>query len=83
MKKLDVKAFGLSCGIVWGLAMLILGIMDMFSNWGIGITNVMSSLYLGYKPTILGSLIGCLWGFFDAGVGGAVIALIYNKLAKE
>ncbi|MDP8264527.1 MAG: bacteriophage holin [Candidatus Aceula lacicola] len=82
MNKLDAKALGLSCGILWGGAMLFLGIFDIFSTWGIGITNLMSTLYIGYQPTILGSIIGAVWGFFDAGVGGFIIALLYNKLAK-
>ena len=27
-------------------------------HWGAGIEGIMSSLYIGYKPTILGSFIG-------------------------
>ena len=82
MNKLDAKALGLSCGILWGGAMLFLGIFDIFSTWGCGITKVMSTLYIGYQPTVLGSFIGAAWGFVDAGVGGFVFALLYNKLAK-
>ena len=80
--KLDVRAFGLACGIVWGLCMLSIGLIDTFSTWGAGIGQVMSTLYLGYEPTIPGSIIGGAWGFVDAGVGGLVVAWIYNKLAR-
>lgn len=82
MAKLDIKAFGLSVGIVWGLAMLALGLINMGSHWGSGIVEVMSTLYIGYKATILGSIIGGIWGFFDAGIGGVVVAWLYNKFAK-
>ena len=80
--KLDVKAFGIACGIVWGGCMLFLGLVDTFTMWGSGIAEVMASLYIGYEPTLLGAIIGGLWGFADAGVGGLLIALLYNKLAK-
>lgn len=68
MGKLNVKALGLAVGIVWGLAMFLLGLTNMRCHWGAAITELMSSLYIGYKPTILGSVIGGVWGFLDAGI---------------
>lgn len=82
MAKLDAKAFGLSCGIVWGLGMFILGLMNMYLSWGGAFEKGMSTLYIGYSPTWLGSIIGGVWGFFDAGIGGLIVAWLYNKLAK-
>jgi len=82
MAKLDIKAFGLTLGIVWGAAMFILGLMVMLFDWGAAWLTLMSSLYIGYKATLLGSIIGGAWGFIDAGIGGLVIAWLYNKLQK-
>lgn len=82
MVKLDVKAFGLSVGMIWGLAMFTLGLINTGDHWGSGIVEVMSTLYIGYKPTVLGSIIGGIWGFLDAGIGGVVVAWLYNKIAK-
>jgi hypothetical protein len=82
MAKLDVRAFGLALGLVWGGAMLLLGVVDIFTPWGDGIGAIMSTAYIGYSPTPLGSVIGGLWGFCDAGVGGVVTAWLYNKIAK-
>ena len=83
MGKLDVKAFGLACGIVWGAAMFLLGVIDIFSSWGKGWTDLMATLYIGYAPTPIGSVIGALWGFFDAGIGGAAVAWLYNKFSSR
>lgn len=82
MAKLDVKAFGLACGIVWAAGIFILGLINMFSDWGVGWMMIMSTAYIGYKSTFLGSIIGALWGFVDAGIGGVVLAWLYNKLSK-
>jgi hypothetical protein len=82
MAKLDVKAFGLACGLIWGGAMFLLGVIDIFSTWCDGLGAIMATCYLGYSPTILGSIIGGIWGFCDAAIGGGCVAWLYNKLAK-
>ena len=82
MAKLDVKAFALAIGIVWSVAMFILGIMAMVCGWGAKFVEILSLLYIGYSPTLLGSIIGAVWGFVDAGIGAAVVAWLYNKFAK-
>jgi hypothetical protein len=82
MGKLNVKAFALACGICWGGGMFILGILDTISTWGDAWGALMATIYLGYSPTILGSIIGGIWGFIDAGIGGMVIAWLYNKFSK-
>jgi len=38
----------------------------------------LGSLYLGYKATPGGVVIGMIWAFFDAGIGGWLVAVIYN-----
>lgn len=80
--KLDVRAFAIACGVIWGGGIFLLGLTDTFLHWGGAFRYVMSSLYIGYSPTVLGSIIGGVWGFFDAGIGGLVLAWLYNKLAK-
>lgn len=83
MAKLDVKAFGLAVGIVWGMAMFLLGIMSMALNWGTKLVEVFSSMYIGYKANISGSVIGGAWGFVDAGIAGVIVAWLYNKFARK
>ncbi|MBT5237467.1 bacteriophage holin [Candidatus Peregrinibacteria bacterium] len=79
--KLDAKALGLSCGIIWALALLILGITAM-NGFGSEFVSLLGSMYVGYEATLLGAVVGGIWGFADAFVGGWVLAVLYNKLAK-
>ncbi len=81
--KLNVKAFALAGGILWGASMFILTwwVMMFMGNTG-DPTIVGKMYYLGYSVSPVGSVIGAIYGFFDAGIGCAVFALIYNKLAK-
>ena len=82
MAKIDVKALGLSLGITWGGCAFLLGLMSMLFGWGTKMVVAFSSLYIGYDSTIPGSVIGGIWGFFDAGIGGVIIAWLYNRFVK-
>jgi len=82
MAKLDVKALGLSLGITWGVSVVIMGLLCMLTGWGCSFVSVMGKFYFGYKPTLLGCLIGGILGFLDMGIGGVIIAWLYNKFAK-
>jgi len=76
--KLSPVALGLSVGILWGLSVLIMGLMAYYYAFGRPFVDAMSTLYLGYEPSIQGSLIGGLIGFIDSFIMGALVAWLYN-----
>jgi hypothetical protein len=82
MMKLDIRAFGLSLGIIWAIGSFLLGILATLSGQGKEIVDIIGSFYIGYAATIKGSLIGAVWAFIDAFIGGALLAWLYNKVAK-
>jgi hypothetical protein len=57
----------------------VLGLMGAI-GWGRAMVDVLGSLYLGFRPTPLGSIIGGAWAFVDGAVGGAIVAWLYNRL---
>ena len=82
MNKLNIKALGLTLGIIWGSGILFLGLMSTFWNWGLGFVTLMGSVYIGYNSTLGGTLIGTIWGFCDGTICGLLIGWIYNKLCR-
>jgi hypothetical protein len=82
MGKINAKAFGLACGVLYGAGILVLGLIDTASTWGDEWGRVVSSIYLGYTPTILGSIILGVWGFVCAWIWGFILAKLYNKFSK-
>lgn len=81
--KLNVKAFGLACGILWGASLIVMGIIAMIAPDYMGnFVRAVGSKYIGYNTTAFGILIGGVWGFIDAGIGGLILAWLYNKLSK-
>ncbi|RME77412.1 hypothetical protein D6774_04560 [Candidatus Woesearchaeota archaeon] len=79
MAKLDIKAFSLAGGILWGAACVVLGIVAT-TGYGASMVSALSSVYIGYSVGIIGALIGGLWAFIDAAIGCAIFAWLYNKL---
>ncbi len=81
MSKLNVKALGLAAGILWGGYMLCIGWTAWLIDWGTAFVTAMSSVYIGFRPSFLGGIIGALWGFLDGAVAGIIIAWLYNMIA--
>ena len=41
--------------------------------------SFLSNFYIGMKLSVLGGIIGGIWGFFDGAIGGFLFAWLYNK----
>jgi hypothetical protein len=81
MNKFQPLALGVAIGVLWAFSVFCLAIMAMF-GWGVAIVAALASLYIGYSASIAGAVIGAIWAFIDGFVAGAVIAWIYNLVAK-
>jgi hypothetical protein len=79
MMRLSVRGLALAMGVTWGAGVLVLGLIGAV-GWGRAMVDVLGSLYLGFRPTPLGSVIGGVWAFVDGAVGGAIVAWLYNRL---
>jgi len=78
--KLNVKAFGLACGLIWGLGLFFLTWWVIAFEGATQQITMIGHLYRGYRISPMGSIIGLVWGFFDALIGGVVFAWLYNLL---
>ena len=81
--KLDVKAFGLACGILWGLGMFLFTWWVMLFEGASHEVTILGMGYRGYSICATGSLIGLIWGFFDGLIGGLAFAWLYNRLSNR
>ena len=81
--KLNIKAFALTCGLVWGVGLFCL-------TWWImafeGVTQevpFLGHLYRGYNISPFGSLIGLAWALADGLIGGLIFAWLYNMICQH
>lgn len=75
-------SLGLSLGITWGVGVFIMGLIAYAYSYGQPFVAAVGQLYIGYAPTLLGSVIGGLIGFVDAFIGGFIIAFLYNAFCN-
>lgn len=81
--KLNVKAFGLTCGLVWGFGLFLLTWWIIAFDGATGEVTIIGRLYRGYSITPVGSLIGLVWAFADGLIGGLIFAWLYNLLSPR
>jgi hypothetical protein len=83
MMRLNVKAVGLSFGLVWGLGLFFVTWWIIAFEGATGDITLIGLIYRGYSISPLGSLIGLLWAFADGFVGGLIFAWLYNFLSAK
>ena len=82
MLKIDIKAFSLAGGVLWSAGVFIMGLSAMGCGYCYKFVAWLGNFYLGYSASVVGSIIGAVWAFVDAGIGCAIFAWLYNKLTK-
>lgn len=76
--KLNAKAFALTCGSIWGLAIFLLTWWIIAFEGSTGEITLIGRIYRGYSISPAGSLIGLVWAFVDGLLFGAIFAWLYN-----
>ncbi|MFQ5993085.1 MAG: bacteriophage holin [Nitrospiraceae bacterium] len=81
--KLNVKAFALTCGLIWGVGLFFLTWWIIAFEGATGEVTFIGRLYRGYTITPMGSVVGLMWALVDGAVGGAIFAWLYNLIAAR
>ncbi len=76
---LGVISFGLAVAITSAVFTFFLGLMATFFGWGIELAGALSSLYIGFSPTFVGTIAGAVWAFVNGFAAGVLIAWLYNR----
>lgn len=81
--RLNVKAFALTCALVWGPGLFLLTWWVIAFEGATGEVTLVGRIYRGYNLSPMGSVIGLVWAFLDGLIGGAIFAWLYNTLARH
>jgi hypothetical protein len=82
--KFSVKGFAMPSGILWGVAMLGMGLANLiWGSYGQQFLQLMAAVYPGYHATrsVAEVIVGALYGFVDGLIGAAIFAWLYNQFA--
>lgn len=81
--RLNVRAFALTCGLLWGLGLFALTWWIIAFDGATGAVTFVGRIYRGYSVSAAGSLIGLAWALLDGLIGGAIFAWLYNLIAAR
>ena len=81
--KLNVKAFSITVGLIWGVGLLLITWWIILFEGASGASTLIGKVYRCYSISFGGSFIGFVWGFFDGIIGGAIFAWLYNFLSNR
>lgn len=79
--RFNVKAFALTCGLIWGFGVFFLAWWVMLFDGQHADAGMLGEIYRGFSITPLGSIIGLGYALVDGFFGGLVFAWLYNLLA--
>jgi len=83
--KFNIKALALACAILWGGAVLLVGLDNLLcGTYGQRFLEVLASWYPGYHAThsITQVVIVTVYAVADGLIGGAIFGWLYNRLVK-
>lgn len=81
--KLNVKAFAITCSLVWGFGLFFLTWWIILFGGATGEVTLIGRIYRGYSISAVGSFIGLVWALVDGFIGGLIFAGLYNLLAGK
>lgn len=79
MMRIHTKALSLSCGIVMGVLLFLKTVAGVFFNYAPQCLELISQALPGYSVSLVGAVIGLLYGFLIGGSISGLIGIIYNR----
>jgi hypothetical protein len=82
--RFSLRAITIAGGLVWGGAILLVGLMNLARpGYGLDFLQMTSSVYPWFHAshTLRSVVIGAVDGFVDGGIAAFVFAWLYNTLA--
>ena len=85
MLQLSLRATAIAAGLVWGGAILIVGLINLADpSYGMSFIQMTSSVYPWFHASrnIGNVIIGTVDGLIDGALAGLIFALLYNAVTN-
>ena len=83
--RLSLKATAIAAGLLWGGAILLVGLLNLADpRYGLNFIQMTSSVYPWFHPTrsVANVIIGTIDGLIDGAFAGLLFVLLYNAIDK-
>ena len=80
--RINAVSLGLAFGVLWGIFILILGLVASYYAYGHEFVISIGKIYPEYTPSVKGSILGAIIAFINAFIMGFLIGWLYNLFNK-
>jgi predicted DNA repair protein MutK len=83
MTRLSLKAMAIAAGLLWGGAILCVGLINLADpSYGVNFMQLTSSVYPWFHTSrsVANVVIGTVDGLIDGAIAGLIFALLYNAV---
>ena len=80
---LNPKALGISAGIIAAVAVFGMTLLAAGTGYGSGMMAMYATIHPFYTVSLVGSVLGLIYGFICWFVAGYALAWLYNKFEKK
>ncbi|MBN1684346.1 MAG: bacteriophage holin [Gammaproteobacteria bacterium] len=81
--RLEVMSFAITAAIIWSIIVFAMAILSETVEYGLHFVQLFSTLYVGYHSSLLGGIVGAIWGLVDAFITCFAFAWLYNLLCEH
>lgn len=81
MRRLPMIGAGFAGAALWALAVWVLALACHFRGFGAELVDTIGIVYVGYRGTPGGGLVGAAWAAVDGFLGGFLLAWLCNFLS--
>jgi hypothetical protein len=81
--RLSIKGMGIACGLLWGGAILLVGLINLARPmYGLTFLTMMTSVYPWFHSshTVASVVIGTIDGLIDGAIAGCLFGWLYNTM---
>ena len=80
--KWDIKKVAFTGGVLWSAILFFTTLASVSFGYGTAFLNGIASIYPGYSISLIGSVVGLIYGFFDVFIGVYLFVWVYKKIGK-
>jgi len=85
MMRLSLRAMAIAAGLLWGGAILCVGVINLaVPSYGLNFIQLTSSVYPWFHASrsVANVAIGTVDGLIDGAIAGLIFALLYNAVTR-
>lgn len=82
LSTLSPVEYGLACGILWGVATLVMGVTIAFTSIKLPLAHLTDNFY-GHPIGFVQGFLAGIRAFIDGFLAGGLVAILYNALINQ